>query len=315
MKIVALAGGVGGAKLVDGIYRLDQQLDLTVIVNVGDDFRHYGLHISPDLDTVCYNLAGVENPETVWGRDSENWETMALLEDLGGPTWFSLGNRDLATHLERTRRLEEGDPLSKITYDFCQSWEIKARVLPVTDDPVPTHVETDRGLLAFQEYFVKFRCEPRVKGFLFQGAEKARPAPGVLEAIQTADCVIICPSNPWVSIDPILAVPGIRSALAEKAVLAVSPIIGGEAVRGPASKMYLEMGIQPSAGAVAAHYGEILNGFVMDDQDMDLREEILSAGDGSLDLFSTNTWMKTRADRIVLAEKIVSFSSGLVKEV
>lgn len=315
MKILALAGGVGGAKLADGIYRLDPKIDLTVIVNIGDDFRYYGLHISPDLDTVCYNLAGIENPETVWGRGAEKWETMHLLEDLGGPSWFRLGNQDLATHLERTRRLEMGDPLSRITEDFCQVWGITARVLPVTDHLVPTLVNTDQGLLEFQEYFVKMGCEPKVKGFIFQEVEVAQPAPGVLNAIEEADWVVFCPSNPWVSIDPILAVPGIRPALAKKPVLGVSPIIGGEAVKGPVSKMYREMGIQPSAGAVAAHYGDLLDGFVIDDQDRECQEEILSAGDGSLTLFSTSIWMKSRADRITVAEKIMAYGSSLGKEV
>jgi len=315
MKIVALAGGVGGAKLADGFNRLVPKVDLTVIVNIGDDFRHYGLHISPDLDTVCYNLAGLENPETVWGRGAENWETMQLIKELGGPDWFLMGNLDLATHLERTRRLDAGDPLSKITEDFCQAWGITAQILPATDNLVPTLVDTNQGLLAFQEYFVKLRCEPEVKGFSFQGVEKSRPTPGVLDAIREADWVVISPSNPWVSIDPILAVPGIRTALEKKPVLGVSPIIGGETVKGPAAKMYREMGIQPSAGAVAAHYGDLLDGFVIDDHDRDLQQDILSLGDGSLDLYNTDIWMKTRADRITVAEQIMDYGRNLVKEV
>ena len=315
MKIVALAGGVGGAKLADGIYRSSKTVDLTVIVNIGDDFRHYGLHISPDLDTVCYNLAGLENPDTVWGRSFERWETLQTLKELGGPDWFRLGNLDLATHLERTRRLDAGEPLSKITEDFCHLWGITARILPATDNLVPTLVDTDQGQLAFQEYFVKLGCDPEIKGFEFQGVEGSMPAPGVINAIREADWVVICPSNPWVSIDPILAVPGIHTALAGKSVLAVSPIIGGEVVRGPAAKMYQEMGIEPSAGAVAAHYGDLLDGFVIDERDMDLEQEILSARDGSLVLFSTNIWMKERADRIAVADQLMAFGRSLVKEV
>lgn len=315
MKVAALAGGVGGAKLVDGISRLEIASELTVIVNTGDDFSLFGLWISPDLDTVCYNLAGLENQDTGWGRGQESWDTFEGIQALGGPDWFQLGSKDLATHLERTRRLGDGQPLSQITAEFCEAWGVQATVIPMSDDCVPTLVETNQGILPFQEYFVKLGCEPAVKGFEFHNVDQSRPAPGVLEAIKAADLVLISPSNPWVSIDPILAVPGIRSALESKTVLGVSPIIGGEAVKGPAAKMYREMGIQPSAGAVAAHYGDLLDGFVIDDQDRDLQEEILSEWDGSLDLFSTNIWMKTRADRIAVAEQIMSIGSSLVKEV
>ena len=315
VKVVALAGGVGGAKLVDGISRLEGPPELTVIVNTGDDFSLFGLWISPDLDTVCYNLAGLENQETGWGRDKESWETFQGIQALGGPDWFKLGNKDLATHLERTRRLDAGHSLSKITADFCEAWGVEVAVLPMSDDHVPTLVETDQGVLSFQEYFVKLGCEPEVKGFNFHNVEESRPAPGVLDAIQEADWVVICPSNPWVSIDPILSVPGIRTALMNKIVLGVSPIIGGEAVKGPAAKMYREMGIQPSAGAVAAHYGDLLEGFVIDDQDRDLQEEILTEFGGSLALFHTNIWMKTRVERIAVAEQIMALGSSLVKEV
>ncbi|HDD55509.1 MAG TPA: 2-phospho-L-lactate transferase [Chloroflexi bacterium] len=315
MKVAALAGGVGGAKLVDGISRLNGAPEMTVIVNTGDDFSLFGLWISPDLDTVCYNLAGLENQATGWGRDQESWETFQEIQALGGPDWFQLGGKDLATHLERTRRLGAGQPLSQITADFCKAWGVQSAVIPMSDDPVPTLVETDQGILTFQEYFVKLGCEPEVKGFEFHNVEKSRPAPGVLDAIQAADLVLICPSNPWVSIDPILAVPGIRSALGSKTVLGVSPIICGEAVKGPAAKMYREMGIQPSAGAVAAHYGDLLDGFVIDDLDRDLQEDILSAWNGSLTLFHTNIWMKTRADRVAVAENIIAVGSSLVKEV
>lgn len=315
MKVAALAGGVGGAKLVDGISRLESTLELTVIVNTGDDFSLFGLWISPDLDTVCYNLAGLENQDTGWGRGQESWETYEGIQALGGPDWFQLGGKDLATHLERTRRLDDGQPLSQITADFCKAWGVQATVIPMSDDRVPTLVETNQGILPFQEYFVKLGCDPEVKGFKFQNVEKSSPAPGVLDALQAADLVLICPSNPWVSIDPILAVPGIRPVLENKTVLGVSPIIAGEAVKGPAAKMYREMGIQPSARAVAAHYGDLLDGFVIDDQDRDLQQEILSKGDGSLDLFTTNIWMKTRAERKAVAEQIMAIGRSLVKEV
>jgi len=315
MKIVALAGGVGGAKLADGIYRLIPKVELTVIVNTGDDFTHFGLNISPDLDTVCYNLAGMENPETVWGRGSEQWETMNLVKKLGGPDWFSLGNRDLATHLERTRRLNEGEPLSKITGDFCEIWGISARVLPMTDDLVPTLVKTDQGLLPFQEYFVKLDTKPEVNGFIFQDVESAKPAPGVLSEIEKADLVVICPSNPWVSIAPILSVPGIMEALKRKIVLAVSPIIGGEAVKGPAAKMYEEMGLHPSALSVAEGYDDLITGFILDQKDQALIKDIVSSFDGQIWILQADTWMKNRQDRIRLAGEVVIFGNQLIKEV
>ena len=206
MKIVALAGGVGGAKLAHGLAQILPPEDLTVIVNTGDDFEHYGLYISPDLDTVCYTLAGLANPKTGWGRKNETWQAIENAKVLGGPDWFNLGDQDLGTHLERTRRMKAGQTLSQITRDFCKAWGIGPTVLPMSDQPVRTIVETDEGELAFQEYFVHRRCEPKVKGFRFEGIDTAEAAPGALEAIEAADAVVICPSNPWVSIDPILAV-------------------------------------------------------------------------------------------------------------
>ena len=314
MKIVALAGGVGGAKLADGLARLSPTPTLTVVVNTGDDFTLFGLNISPDLDTVCYNLAGFEDPATGWGRADESWDMLKELQRLGGPDWFRLGDRDLATHLERTRRLDAGEPLSLITADFCRAWEIEAVVLPMSDNPVPTIVQTDQGELSFQDYFVKLACEPAVSGFRFQEVETSQPAPGVIQAIKEADFVVICPSNPWVSIDPILAVPGIRGALEEKVVLAISPIIGGKAVKGPAAKMYLEMGINPSAKAVMDHYGLLLDGIVIDNQDeisvIDRSGERLHP----IEVYSTYTWMKTREDRFRLAGEVVDFGQQLIKE-
>ena len=314
MKITALAGGVGGAKLVDGLARALPPEQLKVIVNTGDDFEHLGLRICPDLDTVCYTLAGIANPETGWGRDEETWNVMENLAAIGGPAWFRLGDKDLGTHLERTRLLAAGMTLSEITSRFCQSWGIRQEVYPASDDRMPTYVDTEEGEMPFQEYFVKRRCQPRVKGFRFENVEQARPAPGVCEALLAADLVVICPSNPWVSIDPILAVPGIRQALSGKAVLAVSPIIGGQAVKGPAAKMYTEFGISPSALAVAQHYeasmnGGILTGYVMDWRDEDQVEPVRALG---IQALSTETWMKTMQDRLQLAEKVLAFAVLLV---
>jgi LPPG:FO 2-phospho-L-lactate transferase len=310
LKVAALAGGVGGAKLADGLAQILPPGSLTVIVNTGDDFEHLGLRICPDVDTVCYTLAGIANPATGWGRADETWQAMETLGALGGPTWFRLGDRDLGVHLERTRRLRMGHPLSRITRDFCRSWGIQHTVIPMSDDFVPTWVYTNEGELGFQEYFVHRQCHPQVTGFRFEGIENARPAPGVVEALRAANLVILCPSNPWVSIGPILAVPGIRQAIEEprKAVVAVSPIIGGQAIKGPAAKMYRELGIEPTALAVARHYGSLLSGFVIDTVDASQSGEIQAAGVQTL---STAAVMKTRADRARLAGEVVEFGRRL----
>jgi LPPG:FO 2-phospho-L-lactate transferase len=303
MKVAALAGGVGGAKLADGLARAMPPEDLTIIVNTGDDFIHFGLNISPDLDTVCYMLAGIHNPETGWGRAGETWQVFDELDKLGGPTWFRLGDRDLATHLERTRLLKEGHALSQVTKTFCQKWGIEPTVLPMSDDPVATIVVTkEEGELAFQDYFVARQCQPEVTGFRFEGIQQAKPVPGVLDALQAADCVIICPSNPWVSIDPILGLPGVREMLKEKPTIAVSPIIGGKALKGPAAKMYAELNTTPSAVAVAEHYGDMLTGFVLDKIDKNLTKSL------TIKALITDTIMLEESDRLRLAEEVLSFA-------
>jgi LPPG:FO 2-phospho-L-lactate transferase len=306
MKIVALAGGVGGAKLADGLAQLIPPPDLTVVVNTGDDFEHLGLSISPDVDTVSYTLAGMANPATGWGRQAETYQALENIKKLGGPDWFQIGDQDLATHLERTRRLREGQPLSKITQHFCQVWGVRHLVLPMSDQPVHTMVDTlESGELPFQEYFVHRNCEPKVNGFRFAGIESARPAPGVLESIAAADAVVFCPSNPWVSIDPILALPGLRQALGAKIILAVSPIIGGKTVKGPAAKMYTELGIRPSALAVMHHYTDLLSGFILDFVDKTMAEEI------TIPVAITQTLMKTREDRRRLAQDVLHLVRSL----
>jgi LPPG:FO 2-phospho-L-lactate transferase len=311
MKIVALAGGVGGAKLADGLAQILPPDDLTIIVNTGDDFQHLGLYICPDLDTVCYTLAGLANPETGWGRADESWQALESLTQLGGPDWFGLGDRDLGTHLERTRRLRAGQSLSQVTRDFCDAWGIGPTVLPMSDDPIPTIVLTDEGELPFQEYFVHRRCEPWVKGFRFQGVEAANPAPGVVASIREADLVVICPSNPWVSVDPILAVPNLKSEIETCPVVAVSPIIGGKAVKGPVVKMYSELGIQPSALAVAQHYQDILDGFVFDRVDYDLESEIKQLNVLTLNV---NTLMASPAQRKCMAQEVLKFGKLVVEK-
>lgn len=316
LKIVALAGGVGGAKLADGLAQILPPENLTVIVNTGDDFTHWGLNISPDLDTVCYTLGGLANPVTGWGRMDESWSVFEQMERLGAEAWFRLGDKDLATHLERTRRLRGGEPLSGITRDFCQRWGIRHGVLPMTDDPVATMVDTvEMGELAFQEYFVHQRCEPTVKGFRFAGIESARPAPGVVEALEKADAVVICPSNPWVSVDPILKIlaplnPPIFGENGGKILVAVSPIIGGKTVKGPAAKMFAELGVEPSALAVARHYGSpLLKGFVLDTVDADLTEAVAAM---SIVPFSTNTIMNLSDNRRQLAQDVLNFIQRLL---
>ncbi|HEX7973355.1 MAG TPA: 2-phospho-L-lactate transferase [Anaerolineales bacterium] len=310
MKTVALAGGVGGAKLAEGLAQVIDPQDLTIVVNVGDDFDHLGLHICPDLDTVCYTLGGIANPATGWGRAAESWQAMQTLSELGGPTWFRLGDLDLGLHLERTRRLSLGQPLSAITAEFCQAWGIGPSVLPVSDDFVPTWVYTEEGELPFQEYFVHRQCQPRVSGFLFAGADQAHLAPGVLDALTDAQRIVICPSNPWVSVDPILAIPGVRQAIGarQRPVVAVSPIIRGQTVKGPAAKMFAELEIDPTAAAVARHYGPLLTGFVLDRLDADQASEIEKLNIRPL---TTDTLMKDPADRRRLAQEVLDFASEL----
>ncbi len=310
MKVTALAGGVGGAKLAHGLAQALPPENLTIIVNTGDDFEHLGLKICPDLDTVCYTLAGLANPATGWGRADETWHALESLAALGGPSWFRLGDRDLGTHLERTRRLRAGQPLSQITADFCRAWGVGPTVLPMSDDPLPTIVLTPEGELPFQEYFVRRKCEPQVTGFRFEGAERAAPAPGVLEALRDADLIVICPSNPWVSIDPVVSVPGVREAVAARPAVAVSSIIGGQAVKGPAAKMYAELGIQPSALAVARHFDALIDGFVFDKVDSLQTAEIRALG---IEPFVTATIMRTLADRKQLAEEVLKFGEEIVK--
>jgi LPPG:FO 2-phospho-L-lactate transferase len=302
LKIVALAGGVGGAKLADGLARVLQPEHLTVIVNTADDFTHLGLKISPDLDTVCYTLAGMSNPETGWGRAGDTWKVLETLKEMGMPTWFQIGDADLATHLIRSIRYNEGWTLSQITGEFCRIWQVRTAVLPMSDDSIHTWVNTDVGDLEFQEYFVHRQCAPRVKGFYFEGVEKARPAPGVLEAINECDAVVVCPSNPYVSIDPILAVPGIREAIESKTVVAVSPIIGTKTVKGPAAKMFSEMGIQPSAFAVAQHYNKLIHTMIIDSSDGEFKNDIADLG---IRTKLTNIMMVDRADRGRLAQEII----------
>ena len=308
MRVAALAGGVGGAKLADGLSYCIGKGDLTIIVNTGDDFNHFGLKICPDIDTIYYTLAGIANPRTGWGRSDESWKAMETILKLGGPEWFRLGDLDLGLHLERTRRISEGLTLSQVTCQISEALGINDRILPMSDDEIPTQLFTDEGELSFQEYIVKKNCIPRILDIQFKGIAQASPAPGVISYIQTAELVVLCPSNPWVSLDPILAVPGIREAVSEKEiVLAVSPIIGGKTVKGPAAKMYEERGIEPSAFAVAEHFRDLLTGFIFDELDINLDEKIEGLG---IETLTTRTLMENKSDRIRLAEMVLNFTNA-----
>jgi LPPG:FO 2-phospho-L-lactate transferase len=266
--VVAVSGGIGGAKLALGLSRIVPGDNLLVVANVGDDFEHLGLHVSPDVDTLMYTLAGLDNTKLGWGRRDETWSFMETLTALGGEDWFRLGDRDLAVHVERTIRLRRGESLSAITADFCGRLGVGPRVLPATDDPVRTRLRTDEGWLDFQDYFVRLQCRPVVRELVFDGAEDARPHPNLLAALrdERLRAVVICPSNPFISVDPILAVPGMRQALSssQAPIIAVSPIIGGRAVKGPTAKIMAELGLRPTAAAVAERYGDLLDGYVMD---------------------------------------------------
>jgi LPPG:FO 2-phospho-L-lactate transferase len=307
--IIALSGGVGGAKLALGLSRILSPERLLVVVNTGDDFEHLGLAISPDIDTVAYTLAGLANRELGWGRADETWSCMETLAQIGGETWFRLGDRDLALHIERTRRLRAGESLSAVTADLCARLGVGPRVIPMSDDPVRTRLLTDSGWLDFQEYFVRNRCEPVVRELRFHGAETAKPHPTFMAALAdpALEAVVICPSNPFISVEPILAVPGVRDALAACAapVIAVSPIIAGRAVKGPTAKMMTELGLDPTAGTVAQRYNDLLDGYVIDHADM---AEVVSI-DARVTL--AQTLMTTMEDREALAQSVLDAAAVL----
>jgi LPPG:FO 2-phospho-L-lactate transferase len=305
MKIAALAGGVGGAKLAQGLAKILGPDELSIIVNTGDDFEYLGLLISPDVDTVCYTLAGIANDSTGWGLRDETFTVFENIRQLNGPDWFKLGDKDFATHIIRTQKLINGETLTKVTRDFCELWGIKHKILPMTDDIVRTYVDTiEDGLLPFQEYFVKNHFEPQIKGFHFQGMEAAHPTAEVLDSIKTSDAVVICPSNPFVSIDPILSLEGIKSILEDKYVIAVSPLIGRKAIKGPLAKMFIEMNIEPSVNSITDHYQEFLNCMFIDDTD---KAEIPLKKHSSIILKATNIMLPDIENRIRLATEIVSF--------
>ncbi len=307
MAYLALTGGIGGAKLALGLTRVLGPGKVAFVVNTGDDFEHLGLHIAPDLDTLTYTLAGKSNTETGWGRSDESWHFMASMEELGGETWFRLGDRDLGLHIERTRRLAAGATLTEVTAGVCAALGIEHAILPMSEQPVRTVVQTKSGQLPFQHYFVRDRCLPEVTGFHFEGAEAAAPNPAILDALRDCRGIIICPSNPFVSIDPILAIPGLRAALmaCPAPVVAVSPIVGGRAIKGPTAKMMRELNVPCTARQVALHYGDLLDGYLLDEQD--------AAQHGKLGLPTAvaQSVMVTLEDRVELAGATLRFLEQL----
>lgn len=302
-RVTVLTGGVGGAKLVDGLYRVLPQGSLTAVVNTGDDFRHFGLPVSPDIDTLLYTLSGKADAKQGWGREGETWNFMAALRSLGGEDWFNLGDGDLALHVLRGALLASGEPLSVVIARFAAAWGLSLAVLPMSDDRVATWVETDEGPLSFQRYFVERQCAPRLLGLRFDGAESARPGPGTVAAIVEADAVLIAPSNPWLSIDPLLAIPALRKALAETSapVIAVSPLVGGKAVKGPTAKIMAELGLEVTNASIAAHYAGLIDGLVVHADD---------PASEHLPVLRTDTLMVNQQDR----ERVARAALALAKD-
>lgn len=304
-RVVALCGGIGGAKLALGLTHVVAADRLSIVVNTGDDFRHFGLHVSPDVDTVLYTLSGRANPDTGWGRAGESWRFMEAVAEIGGETWFSLGDTDLALHAVRTARLAAGETLTAITRDVAASFGISPAILPATDDTCATVVETDEGALPFQRYFVERRCEPVVRAIRFEGLESAAPSAAVASALSAPDlaAIVICPSNPYLSIDPMLAIPGLRGLIAEAAapVVAVSPLVGGKAIKGPLAKIMGELGTALTPASVLDHYDGLLDRLVVDVSD----EAI--ATDGRMRV--APTLMVSLEDRIALARTVLGIAA------
>jgi len=311
-KFIAVSGGVGGAKLALGLEKIIQSEDLMVIGNVGDDFRHFGLHISPDIDTLLYTLSGKSDIEKGWGLANETWEFMSAMKELGGDIWFQLGDRDLATHVERTRRLKHGESLSEITDYFRRTFGIGATIIPATDDQLRTIVETDIGVLNFQEYFVRERCNPRIQNLHFQGSESAYPQKELTKALGSTELqsIIFCPSNPLLSIDPILSIQGLKKAFADSGakIVAVTPIVGGAAIKGPAAKNLRELGYPVSATTVAKHYQGLIHGFVLDKRDREETKQIEKLG---ISVLVAETIMNDLETKIQLAEKTLQFAKSI----
>jgi LPPG:FO 2-phospho-L-lactate transferase len=304
-KVLALAGGVGGAKLADGLAQVLPEGHLTVVVNIGDDFRHYGLHISPDLDTVMYTLSDYANPETGWGVRDETWQTLAMLQTYGETAWFRLGDRDFAAHILRRYWLDEGMTLTEITRRLTTALGIRQTILPASDDLCSTMIDTEElGTLSFQEYFVRHRWQPTVRRIWYEGIVNAEPTPQVLEAFETADAILICPSNPILSVDPILTLGDLRDRLKTRKVpcVAVSPLIHGKAVKGPADKIMFELGYDPTTDGIMHYYAGLIDTLVVDVGDEPTQGTYLA----------TQTLMTTREDRRRLAGEILKLLHEMI---
>ncbi|MBI1762206.1 MAG: 2-phospho-L-lactate transferase [Acidobacteria bacterium] len=300
--ITALAGGVGASKLLDGLARALPPEELTIIVNTGDDIEMFGLYIAPDLDIVTYTLAGLVNPAMGWGVKDDSFHCLdSLLRFYDGERWFNLGDRDLATHIFRTNLLKQGVPLSEIAGRIRTTLGVRARILPMTDTHTPTTIITDAGEMHFQEYLVKHRAQPIVQGIRFENIAASQPAPGVLAAIQQSQAVIVCPSNPLISIGPILAVPGVRECLQQTAakVIAVSPVVGGASLKGPTDRMLAQLGHAVSATQIARLYADFLDAFIIDNQDAEAKVEIEALG---VPVLVTNTVMSGANEKLALAQ-------------
>lgn len=306
-KTLALCGGVGGAKLALGLSHAVPANELAIVVNTGDDFEHLGLSISPDLDTVVYTLAGLANAELGWGLAGETWGFMAALERLGGETWFRLGDADLATHIERTRRLAAGEGLASVTEDIARRLGAAPSIWPMSDDPVRTIVETDIGTLSFQQYFVAHRAAPAIAAISYRGADTARPHAAALASLASPELerVVICPSNPWLSVAPMLAMPSLRDALRATGatVIAVAPIVAGQAIKGPTAKLMGELGLPLSAATVAGWYSTLIDIYVLDEADADLAPEIEALG---VEVVVAPTLMRSLDDKVALARHIIA---------
>ena len=308
--VLALAGGVGGAKLALGLSRILPPERLVIVVNTGDDEQFHGLHVSPDLDTMTYTLSGLYNPETGWGIDGDTFETLQMLNRLGADTWFNLGSRDFAMHIRRTELLAQGSSLSQVTAQLTAKLGIEHPIIPMSDQPVRTVLETNDGTLSMQEYFVKRRAEPVVNSISYVGAADAQPSPGFASALEAATTIVICPSNPFLSVAPVLAIPGVRDAIAEHRAprVAVSPIVGGTAVRGPAGKIMQELGADVSAVGVAREYRQVCDVLVLDSQDEGLADAVAAEG---VEAAVMPTIMQTDEDKVQLAERVLALASDL----
>jgi LPPG:FO 2-phospho-L-lactate transferase len=311
-RVVLLVGGVGGAKLAVGLADILPPECLTIIVNTADDFEHLGLHVSPDLDTVMYSLAGVANPDTGWGVAGDTFQMIDMLDSYGGPTWFKLGDRDLATNLKRTQMLREGKTFAEVTQHLSEALGVQQQIVPMSNDSVQTWIDTAQGGMAFQEYFVRERWQPEVKAITFRGAEQAEPAPLIIDALDQATLIVLGPSNPYLSIDPILAVSGIREYIeqAKASCVAVSPIVGGKALKGPAAALMAAMRVEVSPLGIARHYDGLLDGIIIDTVDRSLCAQLEAGG---LRTVALNTIMNTRSDKVELARQLLRWAEEDLK--